>query len=827
MLLFLVVATLTAQQSPPPGNTGNAANAGNTGNAANAGNTAYRANTANTANTVNSTNTGITGNSGFHAYLPVGFVFPPDTLAGKVYIPTDGGLFVTDLDGRHLAKFDQQSGLPSSNMGYIFEYSDERRMLITSTDLQYYGCTFNPFASDGRTWLYELHADSVSVVAALPRYTMFGVSDRFGNLWLAVGNVDSYYTVYRMSADSTVTGPVYFNAFRTFRNPESGQIVITYYESLTQGGVRNVTFDGTEFVPYDGPVYPSWQFPGSYNPGDVRKSIYAAYPELPRNSTVKALREAPDGSLWYVDSIPEIICVANKSDDVAPQHPAHVAGNQIPQQLHPPGYLPPNNDARTPDASAATTIQSYDVYRQDEMTDFWMNSIDGGYLFRRTATGIEAHASWAQWTSRQPEGQHQNGIYSMQLTDGGDPLLGFRNYYGWRTNPGTTGSPMAWLYRAEGDQLYTHTRPAQSSSYYVNYHVVPAGSLGFFIHSNRELFWLTHQGVIELTLPDTLGSIVNRFSIQPDGLDRWIMHTWTGLVRLRLEGGVPEPYEYLPVSREQVGFRAVAPDGSVWLAALDRMLRHFGPDGTLLSERPIPGEHSITSILFPASVPTTGRISAGAEMNASVRSSADAHAPISADGSATVLSPASVQATNSGLSPGEVWVGTCGGGLLRYPTSGEPETVGLSGGLSSLCILDLHQGASGNIYIGSMLGYSIFGDPGLISGSARPEIFPSSVEESGAQIPSALMLHPNWPNPFNPATELRFDVPTSGGGGLDRVQLVVYDLLGREVARLVDQAMSAGNYTVRFDAGSLSSGVYLVRLQHGGAHTLRKITLLK
>ncbi len=68
-------------------------------------------------------------------------------------------------------------------------------------------------------------------------------------------------------------------------------------------------------------------------------------------------------------------------------------------------------------------------------------------------------------------------------------------------------------------------------------------------------------------------------------------------------------------------------------------------------------------------------------------------------------------------------------------------------------------------------------------------------------------LQGNYPNPFNPKTGVRFQVP-----GVSDVKLVVYDLLGREVAVLMNEMKAAGNYEVKFDASGLASGVYVYRL---------------
>ena len=68
-------------------------------------------------------------------------------------------------------------------------------------------------------------------------------------------------------------------------------------------------------------------------------------------------------------------------------------------------------------------------------------------------------------------------------------------------------------------------------------------------------------------------------------------------------------------------------------------------------------------------------------------------------------------------------------------------------------------------------------------------------------------LFHNYPNPFNPTTGIRCQVP-----GTSNVRLIVYDLLGREVAALVDENKRAGVYEVQFNAGGLASGVYLYRM---------------
>jgi len=93
------------------------------------------------------------------------------------------------------------------------------------------------------------------------------------------------------------------------------------------------------------------------------------------------------------------------------------------------------------------------------------------------------------------------------------------------------------------------------------------------------------------------------------------------------------------------------------------------------------------------------------------------------------------------------------------------------------------------------------------------EIFP---------IPINFSLDQNYPNPFNPSTVINYHLPLSS-----HVTLKIYDELGREVRILVDDVKPAGNYTIKFDASSLPSGVYFCRLQARNYNETKKLMLLK
>jgi mannan endo-1,4-beta-mannosidase len=101
-----------------------------------------------------------------------------------------------------------------------------------------------------------------------------------------------------------------------------------------------------------------------------------------------------------------------------------------------------------------------------------------------------------------------------------------------------------------------------------------------------------------------------------------------------------------------------------------------------------------------------------------------------------------------------------------------------------------------------------------------------SVEEE-PDAAAHFILEQNYPNPFNPATVVRYSVPLLKGRDLSAVKLAVYDILGREVAVLVNGRKAPGNYEVQFDAAGLASGVYVYRLTAGSFVQTRRMLLVR
>ncbi|MFH1195861.1 MAG: lamin tail domain-containing protein [bacterium] len=135
----------------------------------------------------------------------------------------------------------------------------------------------------------------------------------------------------------------------------------------------------------------------------------------------------------------------------------------------------------------------------------------------------------------------------------------------------------------------------------------------------------------------------------------------------------------------------------------------------------------------------------------------------------------------------------------------------------SLVPVDINPTGNLNDPVNWRTSYAVNGSPG------RDDVF-SSVEDPTDAIPNEYQLSQNYPNPFNPTTVISYQLPVFG-----KVSLIVYDVLGREIATLVDEFQCAGIHHSTFNTlhYSLASGVYFYRLQAGGTIITKKMALLK
>lgn len=109
-----------------------------------------------------------------------------------------------------------------------------------------------------------------------------------------------------------------------------------------------------------------------------------------------------------------------------------------------------------------------------------------------------------------------------------------------------------------------------------------------------------------------------------------------------------------------------------------------------------------------------------------------------------------------------------------------------------------------------------------LSAFITEENLPTSIDSDHSNIPGKFNLSDNYPNPFNPTTKISFTLPSASD-----VKLAVYNVLGQQVAELVNQRMTAGIHTVSFDATNLASGMYLYRIEAGSFTKNKKMMLIK
>ncbi len=96
------------------------------------------------------------------------------------------------------------------------------------------------------------------------------------------------------------------------------------------------------------------------------------------------------------------------------------------------------------------------------------------------------------------------------------------------------------------------------------------------------------------------------------------------------------------------------------------------------------------------------------------------------------------------------------------------------------------------------------------------------IKQPGSNVPASFVLYQNYPNPFNPGSNIKFQIAKTGF-----VKLIVYDALGREISNLVNEELTAGTYTVNWNAAGFASGVYFYTLKTDNYSDTKKMILLK
>ncbi len=163
---------------------------------------------------------------------------------------------------------------------------------------------------------------------------------------------------------------------------------------------------------------------------------------------------------------------------------------------------------------------------------------------------------------------------------------------------------------------------------------------------------------------------------------------------------------------------------------------------------------------------------------------------------------------------------------FRYDISGHNTLTVKYNFLKYIGLYQINNTSSGNSgaygRIGELRGFIL---NGIVYGDTSSVI---GINPISNYNPNQFSLSQNYPNPFNPTTKIRFSIPaTPSPSGRVRVGLVIYDILGREVATLVNEDLKPGTYEINWDASNYVSGVYFYKLTSGEFSETKRMVLVK
>jgi hypothetical protein len=173
---------------------------------------------------------------------------------------------------------------------------------------------------------------------------------------------------------------------------------------------------------------------------------------------------------------------------------------------------------------------------------------------------------------------------------------------------------------------------------------------------------------------------------------------------------------------------------------------------------------------------------------------------------------------------------TLSGTKIYAGTEGYGVSLSLNNGASWVDVSQGYQGGT-TCALTSTNSYLFLAD--LPQGVYRRALLEIGIKNISTEIPSAYSLSQNYPNPFNPSTKIRFEIPSlegyvrPGGRGVGMVSLKVYDIMGREIATLVNEQLAPGTYETTFDGSALSSGTYFYKLTTGDFSQTKRMLLVK
>jgi hypothetical protein len=166
-----------------------------------------------------------------------------------------------------------------------------------------------------------------------------------------------------------------------------------------------------------------------------------------------------------------------------------------------------------------------------------------------------------------------------------------------------------------------------------------------------------------------------------------------------------------------------------------------------------------------------------------------------------------------------IWIGTWWG-LAKFDGSNWTVYNPWNSGIPDNWVYALALDGNDNTWIGTWLGgLAVYREGGVILNAGQ--------ESLSTKIPSTFKLFHNYPNPFNPSTKIKFTIPLNVKREMLNVTLKVYDILGNEIATLINEEKPTGSYEITWNAKGLPSGLYFYQLQAGSFLETKKMVFVK
>lgn len=279
---------------------------------------------------------------------------------------------------------------------------------------------------------------------------------------------------------------------------------------------------------------------------------------------------------------------------------------------------------------------------------------------------------------------------------------------------------------------------------------------------------------------------------------------------LQVGGGqpaAPKQAALMAAHQDATGEQGVVTDTLLLVgegAALEVDALLFGPGGVIGGPGTFPSALTNTGVVSPGDSAGAGRFAVAGAYTQAASGLLEIDLGGTGEGDYDVL-----QVTGQAVLGGTLRIKLTGGFI---PQPGDAFEIVRAGSITGVFeIVELPEGIAGEVDYGEKTV--------TVAVSA---VTPTSNEEPVEELPQAFTLDQNRPNPFGGSTTIHFTLPEPAD-----VRLVVYDLLGREVARLVEGRLSGGFHEVRWDASGLPSGVYLYRLDAGSFSQTRRMVVAR